>query len=363
MNRRHLMWGSGAVFAAAGAGGVASYLGMGSAAKQADAAAALRSPLADQPDIAELVRYATLAANSHNTQPWRFRATDDRIEIRPDFSRRTTVVDPQDHHLFISLGCAAENLALAAAARGRPNQVSFLAEGDGVLVCDMAIGASAASTLFDVIPARQSTRSDYDGRAVAPSDLALLAQAAAIDGVEMVLVTEPARRDKLRDLVLSANSRQMADPAFLAELKHWLRFNPAQAMATGDGLYSVSSGNPALPGWIAPTLFDMVFTEAAENDKYRRQIDSSAGIAVFFAAKDDAEHWTRVGRAFQRFALQATALDIRTAHLNQPIETGMRAELGALAGHSGTLPYLAVRFGHAPALPYSLRRPVAEVMA
>lgn len=55
-------------------------------------------------DGRELIRYATLAASSHNTQPWKFRIRKDRITILPDFSRRCPVVDPDDSHLFKSLG-------------------------------------------------------------------------------------------------------------------------------------------------------------------------------------------------------------------------------------------------------------------
>ena len=54
----------------------------------------------------ELVRYATLAANGHNTQPWKFSIKDDGIEILPDYSRRLPIVDPNDRQLWISLGCA-----------------------------------------------------------------------------------------------------------------------------------------------------------------------------------------------------------------------------------------------------------------
>jgi hypothetical protein len=42
----------------------------------------------------ELVRAATLAANSHNTQPWRFTLSDNGIAIRPDLGRRCPAVDP-----------------------------------------------------------------------------------------------------------------------------------------------------------------------------------------------------------------------------------------------------------------------------
>ena len=44
------------------------------------------------------------------------------------------------------------------------------------------------------------------------------------------------------------------------------------------------------------------------------------GSAVFVSDSADKAHWIEADRAFQRFALQATAIDVRTAHLNQPAE-------------------------------------------
>ena len=79
--------------------------------------------------LADLVRMGTLAANGHNTQPCRFRLDPGRVTILPDFTRRTKVVDPDDHHLFVSLGCAAENLSIAAEARGRRATVGATLEG------------------------------------------------------------------------------------------------------------------------------------------------------------------------------------------------------------------------------------------
>ena len=52
--------------------------------------------------LSELVRYATLAANSHNSQPWKFKIATNKITILPDFNRRCTAVDPDDHHLYAS---------------------------------------------------------------------------------------------------------------------------------------------------------------------------------------------------------------------------------------------------------------------
>lgn len=66
----------------------------------------------------ELVRYATLAAYSHNTQCWKFKLEEGLITILPDWERRCPAVDPDDHHLYVSLGCAMENLLQAAKTYG-----------------------------------------------------------------------------------------------------------------------------------------------------------------------------------------------------------------------------------------------------
>lgn len=114
-----MLIGAGGTLLAAGAGVIGWRTAVGSMAEYEAYAAGVRTGLTP-PDLQDVVRYAALAASSHNTQPWRFLIADRTIEIRPDFRRRMPAVDPDDHHLFVSLGCAAANLALAAAAIGRP---------------------------------------------------------------------------------------------------------------------------------------------------------------------------------------------------------------------------------------------------
>ena len=363
MDRRQILIGGGGLLAV-GAG--ATYLGargMGSPASYDSAARAARTTLSANPAASELIRYATLAPNGHNTQPWLFAVAPAVIKIGPDFSRRTPVVDPDDHHLFVSLGCAAENLRLAAAARGFRGEPSF-DEASGSIAFAHQSATPEPSALFDAIPRRQSTRADYDGRAVGPSELETLAVAAKVPGVDMILITERPTMDSIRDLVLAGNSTQMGDPAFMRELKAWLRFNPRQALASGDGLYSAASGNPIFPTWLGERALDLFLTAKSENEKYARQLKSSSGIAVFFGQKADREHWVLTGQACQRFALQATALGLKHAFMNQPVEVAaLRPELASLLGMTGRRPDIVMRFGHGPLLPYAPRRPVAAVMA
>lgn len=360
MNRRNLLLGVGALAAAGGAGLAGWSAAVGSTADYDRYSAGLRAMAPADPALADLIRYATLAANGHNTQPWRFRIADAAIDILPDLSRRTPVVDPDDHHLFVSLGCAAENLRIAATATGRPGTLSL--EGAAARY-EFDRGPARGDPLFDAIPLRRCSRTGYDGRPVSTRDLETLERAANAPGVRLILLTDRPRINQARDLVVAGNEAQMSDPAFMAELKRWLRFNPRDAMRTGDGLYAAASGNPILPAGPGGFAFDRFFGAAAENERYARQIDSSSGLAVFLAEGADPAHWMTVGRACQRFMLAIAALGLRCAFVNQPVEVaGLRSALAALVGEADLRPDLVLRFGRGPVLPFSPRRPVASVL-
>jgi hypothetical protein len=153
------------------------------------------------------------------------------------------------------------------------------------------------------------------------------------------------------------------DVAFVKELESWIRFSYGEALSTRDGLFSKSSGSPVLPGWIGRLMFSQVFTKGAENRKYESQLRSSAGVAVFVSDKNEPASWAEAGRCCQRFALQATALQLRHAFINQPVEVpAVRGQFATYLGIGGRRPDLVMRFGYGPELPRSLRRPVEHVI-
>lgn len=315
----------------------------------------------------ELVRMATLAPSSHNTQCWKFRVEEHAIFILPDLSRRCPAVDPDDHHLFVSLGCATENLLQAAAAHGLQGTVQFGtagATGATSVQVILEAGKPSASELFNAITERQCTRSGFDGKPLSNAELTLLEKAGSGPGVRLMVLTEKSKMESVLEYVVAGNTAQMADPAFMKELKTWIRFNAAEAVASGDGLYSLSSGSPDTPRWLGTRLFDLLYSSAKENQKYAAHIRSSSGIAVFVSEVEDKAHWVEVGRCYQRFVLQAAALGIRNAMLNQPVEVAaLRPQFAASLGLQNKRPDLVVRFGRGPKMPQSLRRTVDSVLA
>src|ERR1044071_5740294 len=78
--------------------------------------------------LAFLLRYAILAPSSHNTQPWKFAVSRDEIAIFVNKDRWLRIADPDQRELYASVGCALENLLIAAEHFGYGCQLTYFPE-------------------------------------------------------------------------------------------------------------------------------------------------------------------------------------------------------------------------------------------
>ena len=310
----------------------------------------------------ELVRYATLAANGHNTQPWKFALKENAIEIHPDYARSLPVVDPDHRELWISLGSALENLLVAARASGYAPEVTYPEKSEFIQV-RLAPDAPQGGALFDAIPLRQNTRSEYDGQPVRTADLDQLQALPLEPGVALRFISQPAEMETTLDYVSQGNLNQYADMAFIDELIAWLRFNKKEAMAiAGRPVFaSARATRKSRTGWAGCLLAGTKPQQQADADA--KKLRSSPGAVLVASEADDKSTWVRTGQVYERLALKMTALNIKSAFLNQPIElASLRSQFQTAMGMGTTLPQLLVRFGYAATLPRSLRRPVEQVI-
>ena len=314
-------------------------------------------------DMQELVRCATLAASSHNTQPWKFKIHGRTITILPDYTRRCPAVDPDDSHLFKSLGCAVENLAQAAAAQGHVAHVRFEPATDSLTIELEGSMSTRASVCFHGIPHRQCVRLPYTGQALDSRRVAELEAVSTEGDVRPLFLTSCAQLDSMVELVREGNRSQFADQDFLNELQAWVRFNLREAIRTADGLAGLVSGEPAIPTWAGQLLFKRIASATKQSERDAINIRSSAGVVVFVGLRDEKASWIDAGRAYQRFALRAAAWQIRSAFINQPIEVrNLRPQLLSWLQMEGQCAHLIVRYGEGPAVPHSMRRPLEQVL-
>jgi hypothetical protein len=142
-----------------------------------------------------MVAAAILAANQHNTQPWIFQVTDDRIDVFADPARPTGTLDPLGREHQVGLGCAVENLLLAAAPRAYASSPALLPGGPSQGAVRLSPGPRRHSTLYEVIADRHSNRGPFHAAPVPASVLASLAGLAeGLPGVQLTWFTTPAQR-------------------------------------------------------------------------------------------------------------------------------------------------------------------------
>jgi hypothetical protein len=325
----------------------------------------IRTPFAKSTAIStqmrELIRYATLAPNGHNTQPWKFAIKEYAIEIHPDDTRHLPAVDPDGRELWISLGCALENLIIAAHAVGYSTDVTYPDTADFIQI-QLTADTSQAGPLFDAITLRQNTRSEYDGQPIKVNDLNQLQALMLEPGVVPHFVTSPRDLETVLEFVNQGNLNQYAEKEYLDELIHWVRFNKKEVLASFDGLFTRCSGNPEVPRWLGQMV--VAGTKPQQQaDVDAKKLRSSPGVVVFASESDNKTAWVRTGQVYERMTLKMTSLNIKSAFLNQPIEVAnVRGQFQSAIGLGAASPQLLLRFGYADPMPLSLRRPVEQVL-
>jgi nitroreductase len=76
----------------------------------------------DRTAAEDALAVAVRAPSIHNTQPWSWRLTPDRLVLRADRSRQLEVADPDGHSLLVS--CLTELSLRAAGSRVESSMLS-----------------------------------------------------------------------------------------------------------------------------------------------------------------------------------------------------------------------------------------------
>lgn len=283
-----------------------------------------------------LAGYAVLAPSVHNIQPWRFRLTGERIELRADRSRALPVRDPDDRELLLSCGAALFHLRLALRRFGHAGEVVLWPDtADPDLFARLGFGPAAEPTAeermeFAAIPHRRTHRGPLASRPVPTAVLTELRVLAAEEGAWLHLVESEPERAALVALIEEADRVQAADPALQQELPARVR---EQAPPAGDA--GGASGVPL----------------AAD----------AQVLAVLGTDHDTPRAWLKAGQALARMLLRAQSYGLYASYLNQPVEVpATRVRLPALLGREGH-PQLVIRFGYGEPPPPAPRRPLAEI--
>ncbi|GAA4473958.1 Acg family FMN-binding oxidoreductase [Phytohabitans houttuyneae] len=302
---------------------------------------------------------AVAAPSVHNTQPWRFRVCGGTIEVFADRGRRLDVLDPNGRELYISLGAAVFNLRAAMLARGRVPVLRLLPEpSEPDLVARVTVGPATrppatAIMLADAIPRRHTNRQPFTDIPVPEEALTDLTVAADTERARLV-ITDPAARDAVLDVVRIAEQRRRHDPAYWRELSEWTR----PGVERRDGVPPEAFGP-----WDALEVVPIRDFSVVRPARRRKPVpfERAPTIAVLYTRGDTPDEWLRGGQALQRVLLTATVRGLASTIMTQPVEVPhLRALLQDAS--DGYAAQAVLRFGYGPFSAASARRPLEEVL-
>lgn len=314
-------------------------------------------------DLIQIIRYASKAPSGHNTQPWKFQISNDIITVIPDFEVSLPIVDSDNRELFISLGCAVENLCIAANHFGF--EVNILKQNlAGIIVKLTKTLHIVEDNLFYQIEKRQTNRSIYTGSKIPDGNLEQFQILRKENNIQFYFteIGTPLA-DTITEYIMKGNEIQMSDFAFKEELLTWMRFNKKQVEVTQSGLSYQVFGNPPLLKVLAKPIVNRFLKPEIQNKSDKKKIDSSSHLVVCTTRYNTIEEWVGLGRMLQRLLLKATEQGIVCAFLNQPCEVAELAKtLREILPVNMEYPTLILRIGYAKPLPYSPRKGMEKLL-
>ena len=314
-------------------------------------------------DFIQIASYASKAPSGHNTQPWKFHITDDTITIVPNLEVALPVVDGNNRELFISLGCAFENLCIAASYFGYTTHI-IECSIKAIIIELRKNDLTIEDSLFHQIEKRQTNRNIYNGNKISDVILQQLQSIPKENGVQFYFteINTPFA-NTITQYIMKGDEIQMADIAFKNELLSWMRFNKKQVAATHNGLSYLVFGNPPLPRILARPIVSLFLKPNVQNKSDRKKIDSSSHFVVCTTQQDTIEEWINLGRTLQRFLLKVTEIGISYTFLNQPCEVPVLAfDLREILPVNKEHPTLIMRIGYAKQIPYSPRKKIETLL-
>lgn len=318
---------------------------------------------AQNTDFLQMISHAIKAPSGHNAQPWLFELQSDKIIISPNFEKMLPAVDANNRELFISLGCATENLCLAASTL----QYSTKVEVDSIGRISVQLQKSNDITpdiLFDQIEKRQTNRSKYNGAKISEETISnILQQIQTLENSIYAWAKNTTEFEQLTDFVLQGNKLQMNNKAFKDELLSWIRFNKKHAENTNDGISYAVMGAPNLPKYITKFFVKSALNSKSQNKTDLKKINSSSHLLLLTSKENNIASWIETGRILQRLLLTLTQNNIAVAYLNQPCEEQeLNKKMQIQLPINNQKPQILLRLGYAKPMPYSKRKKLTEVL-
>ena len=276
--------------------------------------------------IEGLVNAAILAANAHDAQPWLFKLGNSSIDIKADTRRNLGPVDPYSREMYISLGCALENLINAAKAKGFSPKITYFPNKQDkwhVATIDLETMPPLYSELYDAIPKRHMNRGPYEKNRPISQEIFQTLSNLNSDSSDVQLSFFDNEHVKLEigQAMIEATQVLMSDQEMIDVDPKWTRQTWQDIEKYKDGITTDAQGLPILTRIIAKMLPPM---SPEQNNKFwldtlkTKHVGTAAAFG-FIAVPDLTNNLqvVKAGQLWERLHLWATSRGLGMQIMNQ----------------------------------------------
>lgn len=271
-----------------------------------------------------LIGFAILAPSGHNSQPWEFVIKNNSIEFWVNKDRALGKSDPERRQTLISIGCALENLLIAADYYGFKNEIKYFPDNDGDLAASVSFQKfgeikNEPKHLIFLIPKRTSNRNKYSNQPIPEKFLEEIKKISNTE-IEATVITEKDKILSLSDITNRAQIEVMDRNYFREELSHYIKSSFTKSTT---GMPGFVLGLPAIVSLFASKLIkkiNMSKVSAKQDDALLKKFTTA--FLLVSTKNDDKYNWIKSGQVFEKVWLLATQSGLSFSVLAAGVQVG-----------------------------------------
>ena len=277
-----------------------------------------------------LLKFAVLAPSTHNSQPWLFKIEESSCKIYFDPALRLPQADPLGRDLYISIGSALENLALAAKYFRVYQNVIYHADGQNNLAAEVIFQEPEENKnpdlsyekLLEAIKKRVNARGIFEKKTI-PEDflknILLAAQEYVSSDLRLNIIKDTPTIKKISSLTADGLKIAYESSDFRKEMSNWMRNSLTKTL---DGIPGYALRMPFILSFIIPTAVKL-FNLGGILSKLNYKSLSSAPLILIISAKENSPLvWLKTGRLAERLMLEFTSAGLKTSIFVAAVEIG-----------------------------------------
>ncbi len=306
--------------------------------------------LSDKEKLERLVYYSSLAPSSHNTQPWLFELSQNKIKIYPNLERRLPQSDSTNRELYLSLGAAVTNLNIISQNFGLDFSCNITPNDQSVATFSYNNLKSVLinKKMIEAVCNRHCNRFEYEEKKLPEMFLNSIPEFTNNYSVIASVINEPKQKSQIAEIVLKAIESAFKDKGFTEELSHWLK---PSLQKYHDGMPGYNIGVPWLLSFIIPWAMKHFNMSKQQRDINKSPLYHSATYIILSTTGDSKKDWVNTGQALEQIWIEAEKENIKLAVFAAPIEIKDYYKDFQQLLNTSSRPQMFVRLGYTNKIP------------